>query len=42
MDKQAEVTAVLAGLAILRAFRILEALGEFDEPPQLGGASRSP
>jgi DNA-binding IclR family transcriptional regulator len=42
MEKQKEVTtAIPPGSAILRAFRILEALGEFDEPPQLAGLAQA-
>ena len=40
MGTTGDTIAVPAGSAILRAFRILEALGEFDEPPQLAGIAQ--
>lgn len=40
-EKLADAMAVPAGSAILRAFRILEALGEFDDPPQLAGIAQA-
>ena len=41
MDTRVDALAVPAGSAILRAFRILEVLGEFDEPPQLAGIAQA-
>ncbi len=41
METNVDALAVPAGSAILRAFRILEALAEFDEPPQLAGIAQA-
>ncbi|NLD53663.1 MAG: IclR family transcriptional regulator [Burkholderiaceae bacterium] len=41
MEKKEDTTAIPPGSAILRAFRILEALGDCDEPPQLAGLAKA-
>lgn len=40
-EKLVDAMAVPAGSAILRAFRILEALGEIDDPPQLADIAQA-
>lgn len=41
MDMEVDSISVPAGSAILRAFRILETISQFDEPPQLAAIAQS-